>query len=75
MILGIDISTYLEELAAGAKYYKDGKIVDPIEIFQNQGVTYFRIRVWNDPYKEDKPYLGGTNDVAKFIELANIAKK
>lgn len=75
MILGIDISTYLEELAAGAKYYKDGKIVDPIEIFQNQGVTYFRIRVWNDPYKEDKPYLGGTNDVTKFIELANIAKK
>ena len=75
MILGIDISTHLEELEANAKYYENGKEVDPIKIFTKQGVSYFRIRVWNNPFKEDKPYLGGTNDLNSFIKLAKIAKE
>ena len=75
MILGIDISTHLEELEANAKYYENGKEVDPIKIFTKQGVSYFRIRVWNNPFKDDKPYLGGTNDLNSFIKLAKIAKE
>ena len=33
MILGIDISTHFEEMAANAKYYDKGKEVDPLEMF------------------------------------------
>ena len=37
MILGIDVSTYLEELEHGAKYYDDGKEVDPLDLFRANG--------------------------------------
>ena len=76
MILGIDVSTYFEEEAVGAKYFCDGKVIDPLKAFYDQGVSCMRIRVWNNPYSEDgKPYLGGTNDVDTFIKLAKLAKK
>ena len=74
MILGIDVSTYFEELAANAKYYDNDKEVDPLDMFTKNGVNYMRIRVWNDPYNEDgKPYLGGTCDVDNFIKLSKLA--
>ena len=76
MLLGIDVSTYFEEEAVGAKYFCDGKEFDPLKAFIDQGVNCMRIRVWNDPYSEDgKPYLGGTNDVDTFIKLGKLAKK
>lgn len=75
MILGIDISTYIEELQANAKYYINNEIIDPLRVFEEQGVSYHRIRVWNNPYKNDKPYLGGTNDIDTFIKLAKLAKE
>ena len=46
MILGIDVSTYFEELAANAKYYDNDKEVDPLDMFTKNGVNYMRIRVW-----------------------------
>ncbi|MCR5078591.1 MAG: glycosyl hydrolase 53 family protein [Bacilli bacterium] len=77
MILGIDISTYLESLRLGAKYYRGGKEVDPFaDIVRSNGVNYMRIRVWKDPYDENgKPYLGGTCDYQNYVELARLAKK
>ena len=76
MFLGIDISTYFEEKEINAKYYIDGREVDPIKIFVNQGVSYMRIRVWNHPYDEEgHPYLAGTNDTKEFIRLGTLAKK
>ena len=75
MILGIDVSTFIEELNANAKYYHENKEVDPIALLVKQGVSHFRIRVWNDPYKEDKPYLGGTNDVETYLKIAKLAKE
>lgn len=77
MILGIDVSTYLEQQRISKqKYYKGGKEVDPFELFKNNGVTYIRTRVWNNPYSESgEPYLGGTCDVNNFIELATKLKK
>ena len=33
MILGIDTSTYLEELEHGAKFYADGVRIDPLDAF------------------------------------------
>ena len=73
MILGIDASTYFEEINANAKYYENNKEVDPFTLFYQNGVNYARIRVWNDPYDEEKnPYLGGTCDIDNFIKLSKL---
>ena len=71
MILGIDVSTYLEQQRlTQQKYFKDGKEVDPFQIFVDNGVTHLRTRIWNDPYDEDgNPYLAGTCDLNNFLEL------
>ena len=67
MILGIDVSTYLEELAHGAKYYDGEREIDPLDAFRENGVDYMRIRVWNEPYSEaGEPYLAGTCDMAHY---------
>ena len=77
MILGIDVSTYLEQQKIARPIYKkDGQGIDPFEAFIKQGVTHLRTRVWNDPYDESgKPYLGGTCDLANFIALAKTLEK
>lgn len=76
MILGIDVSTYLEQQRiAHSIYKKDGKVIDPFEIFKNNGVTYLRTRIWNHPYGENgEPYLAGTCDLNNFIELVKTLK-
>ena len=76
MILGIDVSTYFEEENAHAKYFDNGKEIQPLDEFTKQGVNHMRIRLWNNPYnKEGKPYLGGTCDYNNFIKLAHLAKE
>lgn len=75
MILGVDVSSYLEELEAGARYYDGGAEIDPLEAFRANGVDWMRIRVWNDPFSPDgEPYLGGGNDFDSYIRLAGLAK-
>lgn len=75
MILGIDVSTYLEELEHGAKYFKEDKQIDPIDAFVDNGISCMRIRLWVRPYSDDgEPYLAGTNDLDAFFRLARIAK-
>ena len=74
MKLGIDVSTYFEEMDSGAKYYKDGALVDPLKEFIKNDVKSMRIRVWNNPYEDGKKYLGGTCDVYNFIRLAKLAR-
>ena len=75
MILGIDVSTYLEELEHGAKFYDGGKEFDPLDAFAKNGVDYMRIRVWNDPYGENgEPYLAGSCDIRNYVKLAKLAK-
>ena len=74
MILGVDTSTYLEELEHGAKFYFEGKEIDPLDRFIKNGVSYMRIRLWHNPYTKDgKPYLAGTCDYNYFIRLAKLA--
>ena len=77
MLLGIDVSTYLEQQRlTHQKYYLDGKEVDPFTLFKNNGVTLIRTRIWNNPYDKDgNPYLGGTNDVDGFIKLYKTLEK
>ena len=75
MILGIDASTYLEELEHGVKFYADGVQIDPLDAFVQNGVNWMRIRVWNDPRSEaGTPYLAGTCDLDHYIRLAKLAK-
>ncbi len=75
MILGIDVSTYYEEKEANAKYYADGKEIQPLDEFVKNGVKYMRVRIWNNPYDENgNPYLGGTSDVNQFIEFAKLVQ-
>ena len=73
MILGIDTSTYFDEVEAKAKYYDESGECDPLKLFLNNGVTHSRIRVWNNPYSNDgKKYLAGTCDLDNFIKLAKL---
>ena len=76
MKLGIDVSTYFEEIDRGAKYYDGKKEVQPLDMLRANGVEYMRIRVWVDPYDKDgNPYLGGTCDLKNFIRLAKLAQE
>ena len=75
MILGIDVSTYLEELSYGAKYYDGSSEIDPLDAFVANGVNHMRIRVWNNPYSPDgEPYLAGTCDLDNYVKLGKLAK-
>ncbi len=75
MILGIDVSTYLEELEHGAKYYRGSSEIDPLDAFMENGVNYMRIRVWNDPKSEiGEPYLAGNCDIDNYVKLGKLAK-
>ncbi|MBO7196105.1 MAG: glycosyl hydrolase 53 family protein [Clostridia bacterium] len=75
MILGIDVSTHLEELQHGAKYYRGEAEIDPLDAFRANGVEYMRIRIWNDPKSESgEPYLAGNCDIDNYVKLGNLAK-
>lgn len=75
MILGIDVSTYLEECEHGAKYYNGCVQIDPLDTFMDNGVNWMRIRVWNDPKSEaGEPYLAGNCDMDNYIALGKLAK-
>lgn len=76
MKLGIDVSTYFEELQLGAKYFDGETEVDPLDLFRQNGVDLMRIRVWVNPFGENgEPYLGGTCDVNNFFRLAEVARQ
>lgn len=75
MILGIDASTYLEEIEHGAKYFDGECEIDPLDAFVANGVNWMRIRIWNNPRSEDgAPYLAGTCDLDHYVRLAKLAK-
>ena len=76
MILGIDVSTYLEELEHGAKYYDGNVQIDPLDAFLANGVDHMRIRIWNDPYSpEGEAYLAGSCGIENYIRLGRLAKE
>lgn len=76
MLLGIDVSTYIEEKNAGARYLDNGKEFDPLQTFRDNGISLMRIRIWNNPFDENgKPYLGGTNDLNQALNLIKEGDK
>lgn len=75
MILGIDVSSYLEELKHNAAYYDGDISIDPLDAFLQNGVNCMRIRIWNDPKSpEGAPYLGGSCDLENYLALGKLAK-
>ena len=76
MILGVDVSTYLEELDHGARFTDGGRVIDPLDALRKNGVDFMRIRLWHDPYSEDgKPYLAGGCDMDGYIRMARLARE
>lgn len=74
MTKGIDVSTYMEMLERGKKYYDDGREVDPLDLFVAGGVDWMRVRIWCDPYDKDgKSYNAGDCTVAHMVKLAKLA--
>ena len=49
MILGVDVSTYLEVCEHGAVFLDRDRQIDPLDAFVANGVDHMRIRIWNDP--------------------------
>lgn len=73
---GADVSIVKEVENSGGVFFLDGVEKDLFEILSIKGMNTVRLRLWVDPYDEDKqPYLGGTNDLSLTIELAKRAKK
>ena len=75
MRLGIDASTYFDVLNQGGRFYLDHKEIEPVSYLHDEnGVDYFRIRLWLDPKdKKGNPYKGGDNDTEKGLALASFA--
>lgn len=75
-LMGVDISSVLAEEASGVKYYDEkGKEKDLFKILSDSGVNCIRVRVWNDPYDENKNGYGGGNcDVNAATTIGKRAK-
>ena len=74
MRLGIDVSTYFEEMEHGAVYYDGEKAVEPLSMFRANGVDCMRIRLWVNPTSDNgDKYLAGNCDLDNFLKLAKLA--
>ena len=74
MFLGIDVSTWFDEMSHGAVYLDGETPMEPLEAFRHNGVDHMRIRLWNNPSSpEGKPYLAGDCDLDNFLRLAHLA--
>jgi arabinogalactan endo-1,4-beta-galactosidase len=74
MKLGVDLGTYNEEKAAGARYFVAGQAVDPLAAFRANGVSLFRCRLWVRPFDgEGHSYSGGASSLAETLALAKKA--
>ncbi|WP_052087871.1 glycosyl hydrolase 53 family protein [Paenibacillus wynnii] len=68
-IKGADISSLQAVEDAGGRYYDQGVEKDLLDILQDHGVNYIRVRIWNNPLEVD-----GYNDKAHVVALAKRVK-
>lgn len=76
-IKGVDISSLISLEKSGVVYHNaDGEEQDLIILFQDAGINYVRLRVWNDPYAEgaektpENSYGGGVCDLDYVCQIA-----
>lgn len=74
-IRGVDISSVVALEQSGVIYKdREGNPQDIFLTLKAAGVNYVRVRVWNDPYdSQGNGYGGGTNDLAKAVEIGKRA--
>jgi arabinogalactan endo-1,4-beta-galactosidase len=76
-IRGADVSMLIELEKAGARYYADATVntpSDPIAILKENGVEWFRLRLFVDPPKEYRAAWGATQDLEQVRALAKRVK-
>lgn len=74
-VKGFDVSTLLEVEACGGRFYDMGVQRDALEILKSYGGNWVRLRVWNDPYSENKESYGaGECSLERMLILAKRAK-
>lgn len=74
-VFGVDASTVAVVERSGGKFYNlEGKEQDVFQILKENGVNFFRVRIWNDPKDMfGSGYGGGENDTAVSLALAKRA--
>lgn len=78
--MGMDISTIQNVLEGGGKFYNsEGNRESIYKLLKDNGFTYIRLRLWNEPYQYDADgnklsYGGGMCDVDTIKEIAVDAK-
>ena len=74
--MGVDASMILKVEESGGVYYnQDGVEQDVFQIMADQGVNFFRVRIWNNPFdKYGNGYGGGDVNTDRAIEMALRAK-
>ena len=87
-MLGVDIGSLIEVEKAGGKFYDTDRyeVTDVIGLLKEYGINWIRLRLWHHPYKITSSgdasegtigseFGGGTNDLARVIELAKRSKE
>ncbi len=74
--MGVDASMVKTVEENGGVYYnKEGVEQDVFQIMAQEGVNFFRVRIWNAPYNLlDDPYGGGSVDVREAISMSKRAQ-
>jgi arabinogalactan endo-1,4-beta-galactosidase len=73
-IKGADISIVKEIELKGGKFYDQGVEKDCLDILQQHGLNWVRLRIWNNPIVNGVEVGGGNTDEAKALEIAARAK-
>ncbi len=74
--MGVDASMVLKVEEEGGVYYNaDGVEQDVFQIMADNGVNFFRVRIWNNPFdKVGEGFGGGDVNTVRAIEMAQRAK-
>lgn len=74
-IHGMDISSMDEVVRLGGRYYDKGEERELTDILKSYGVNYIRLRLWLNPYTQDKiPYGAGVNDLDTTVRMVKKVK-
>ena len=75
-IMGADISSIVEVLKRGGKFYDpEGRRTSIFKLLRDAGVNYIRIRLWNDPKAlTGRLYGGGNNDLEVAKRIGRLAR-
>ena len=76
-IMGVDLSSVIALENSGVKFYDyEGNEEDIFKVLAESGITHIRVRVWNDPFDENRNGYGGGNcDINTALEISKRAKQ